>query len=77
MLKIWSQEAWQRLVELLLEAGAQEALLQGVRDLGSAGNPVQGDVPTTFYLSRPATIAGGISGVQRNILSRYVLQLPV
>jgi alkylation response protein AidB-like acyl-CoA dehydrogenase len=77
MLKIWSQEAWQRLAELLLETGAEEAALQGVRDFGSAGNPVEVDALTKFYLSRPGTIAGGTSEVQRNILSRYILQLPV
>ncbi len=76
MLKIWTMEAWQRLAELLLETGAEEAVLDGVRDFGSAENPVEVDALTTFYMSRPGTIAGGSSEVQRNIMSRYVLQLP-
>ncbi len=77
MLKIWSQEAWQRLTELLLETGAEEAVLQGVRDFGGEGHSVDVDALTSFYMSRPGTIAGGSSEVQRNILSRYVLRLPV
>jgi alkylation response protein AidB-like acyl-CoA dehydrogenase len=76
MLKIWSMEAWQRLSELLIETGAEEGVLDGVQNFGSAGNPVEVDVLTTFYMSRPGTIAGGSSEVQRNILSRYVLRLP-
>jgi alkylation response protein AidB-like acyl-CoA dehydrogenase len=77
MLKIWSQETWQRLSELLIETGAEEAVLDGVQNFGSADNPVEVDVMTTFYMSRPGTIAGGSSEVQRNIMSRYVLGLPV
>ncbi len=77
MLKIWSQEAWQRLSELLIETGAEEAVLNGVQNYGSEDNPVEVDVMTTFYMSRPGTIAGGSSEVQRNIMSRYVLGLPV
>ncbi len=77
MLKIWSQEAWQRLSELLIETGAEEAVLNGVQNYGSEDTPVEVDVMTTFYMSRPGTIAGGSSEVQRNIMSRYVLGLPV
>ncbi len=77
MLKIWTMEAWQRLAELLLETGAEEAMIEGVRNFGDPGHPVEVDALTTFYMSRPGTIAGGSSEVQRNILSRYVLQLPV
>ena len=77
MLKIWSQETWQRLSELLIETGAEEAVLDGVQNFGSEEHPVEVDVMTTFYMSRPGTIAGGSSEVQRNILSRYVLGLPV
>ena len=77
MLKIWSQEAWQRLTELLLEVGEEEGVIDGVRNFGNVDDPVEVDALTTFYMSRPGTIAGGSSEVQRNILSRYVLQLPV
>jgi alkylation response protein AidB-like acyl-CoA dehydrogenase len=77
MLKVWAMEAWQRLSELLLEIGEEEGVLEGVREFGRNGNSVVVDALTTFYMSRPGTIAGGTSEVQRNIMSRYVLQLPV
>jgi alkylation response protein AidB-like acyl-CoA dehydrogenase len=77
MLKIWTMEAWQRLSELLLEIGEEEGVLEGVRNFGNADDPVEVDALTTFYMSRPGTIAGGTSEVQRNIMSRYVLRLPV
>ena len=77
MLKIWAMESWQRLAELLLEIGEEEGVLEGVREFGGADNSVAVDALTTFYMSRPGTIAGGTSEVQRNIMSRYVLQLPV
>ena len=77
MLKVWAMEAWQRLSELLLEIGEEEGVLEGVREFGRDGNSVAVDALTTFYMSRPGTIAGGTSEVQRNIMSRYVLQLPV
>ena len=49
----------------------------GVQNYGSEDSPVEVDAMTTFYMSRPGTIAGGSSEVQRNIMSRYVLGLPV
>ncbi len=76
MLKIWTMEAWQRLAELLLEIGEEEAVHEGVRNFGGSGAAVEVDALTTFYMSRPGTIAGGTSEVQRNIMSRYVLGLP-
>ena len=34
------------------------------------------DVLTPFYYARPGTIYGGSSEIQRNILAKYVLNLP-
>jgi hypothetical protein len=73
MLKIWTMEAWQRLAELLVEAGAEEGVIPGVREIGG----VETDFLNPFYYSRPATIYGGSSEIQRNILAKYVLKLPV
>jgi len=71
-LKIWGMEAWQRLTELLVETGAEEGVIQGVREVSG----VDVDFLTTFYYSRPSTIYGGSSEIQRNIMAKYVLKLP-
>ena len=72
MLKIWTMETWQRLAELLVEAGAEQGVIAGVHDVGG----VEADFLNPFYYSRPATIYGGSSEIQRNILAKYVLKLP-
>ena len=71
-LKIWAMEAWQRLTDLLVEAGAEDGVVEGAQDFEG----VEIDFLTPFYYARPATIYGGSSEIQRNILSKYVLQLP-
>jgi len=72
MLKIWTMETWQRLAELLVEAGAEQGVIAGVHDVAG----VEIDFLNPFYYSRPATIYGGSSEIQRNILAKYVLKLP-
>ena len=72
MLKIWTTETWQRVTDMLLETAAEDGVLAGVRDIDG----VEADVLSSFYYSRPGTIFGGSSEVQRNILARYVLKLP-
>ncbi|MBI3043566.1 MAG: acyl-CoA dehydrogenase family protein [Betaproteobacteria bacterium] len=72
MLKIWTMETWQRLAELLVEAGAEQGVIAGVHDVAG----VETDFLNPFYYSRPATIYGGSSEIQRNILAKYVLKLP-
>jgi alkylation response protein AidB-like acyl-CoA dehydrogenase len=71
MLKINQTELYQRMTEFMLElAGENAGLLEpieGNRDLNPAG---------LFLQSRPATIYGGSSEIQRNILSKGVLGLP-
>ena len=71
-LKIWAMEAWQRLTELLVETGAEDGVIEGAHDFGG----VEIDFLAPFYYARPGTIYGGSSEIQRNILSKYVLQLP-
>jgi alkylation response protein AidB-like acyl-CoA dehydrogenase len=72
MLKIWTMETWQRLSELLVEAGAEQGVIAGAHDVAG----VEVDFLNPFYYSRPATIYGGSSEIQRNILAKYVLKLP-
>jgi alkylation response protein AidB-like acyl-CoA dehydrogenase len=72
MLKIWAMESWQRLTDLLIEAGAEEAVIEGTRAVAG----VDIDFLSPFYYARPSTIYGGSSEIQRNILAKYVLQLP-
>ena len=72
MLKIWTMETWQRLTELLVEIGDEQGVMPGVQ--GIAGTSA--DFLNAFYYARPATIYGGSSEIQRNILARYVLGLP-
>jgi alkylation response protein AidB-like acyl-CoA dehydrogenase len=72
MLKIWTMETWQRLTELLVEIGAEEGVMTGVHEIGG----VETDFLSPFYYARPATIYGGSSEIQRNVLAKYVLNLP-
>jgi alkylation response protein AidB-like acyl-CoA dehydrogenase len=72
MLKIWTMETWQRLTDLLVETGAEEGVIEGRREVDG----VDTDFLSPFYYSRPATIYGGSSEIQRNILAKYVLKLP-
>ena len=60
------------LAELLLEAGGEYGAFADEITLG--GKKI--DLMTPFYTSRPGTIYGGSNEIQRNILSKYVLQLP-
>ena len=72
MLKIFATDTYQKLSELLLESGAE---------YGSYAEAVNFDgkiidLISPFYISRPGTIYGGSNEIQRNILSKYILQLP-
>lgn len=71
-LKIWAMEAWQRLTDLLVETGAEDGVIEGAQDVAG----VEIDFLAPFYYARPGTIYGGSSEIQRNILSKYVLELP-
>jgi len=71
-LKIWAMETWQRLTDMLVETGAEDGVIEGAHDIEG----VEIDFLSPFYYARPATIYGGSSEIQRNILAKYVLQLP-
>lgn len=72
MLKVWSMDTYQKLSELLLEAAGEYAPMEGEVAFGDTGI----DVLSPFYNSRPGTIYGGSNEIQRNILAKYVLNLP-
>ncbi|MCG3187760.1 MAG: putative acyl-CoA dehydrogenase FadE17 [Rhodocyclaceae bacterium] len=72
MLKILATETYQRLTELTLEAAGDAGGLAGKVDFN--GMPI--DILSPFYMARPSTIYGGSNEIQRNILSKNVLNLP-
>jgi len=72
ILKVWSMDTYQRLSELLMDAAGEYGAVEGEIAFGDAAI----DVLSPFYNSRPGTIYGGSNEIQRNILAKYVLNLP-
>jgi alkylation response protein AidB-like acyl-CoA dehydrogenase len=72
ILKIWSMELYQRISELLLEAGDEYGAMEGDLAIGDATI----NVLAPFYISRPGPIYGGSNEIQRNIVAKNVLGLP-
>ena len=72
MLKIWVSETFQKISELMIEVAGPDGGAIGPLQLGNVGV----DVLSNFYKSRPTTIYGGSNEIQRNILSKAVLNLP-
>jgi alkylation response protein AidB-like acyl-CoA dehydrogenase len=72
MLKVWSMDTYQRLAELLMDAAGEYGAMEGEIAFGDASI----DVLSPFYNSRPGTIYGGSNEIQRNILAKYVMNLP-
>ena len=72
VMKINGTELLQRICDLLLEAAGTDAALTGRID--SEDGLI--DVAPLFLQVRRATIYGGSSEIQRNILSKRVLGLP-
>lgn len=72
ILKLWASELYQRMTELMLDVAGADAGVNEEIDVG--GSRVH---PTNlFFIARPATIAGGTSEVQRNVVAKAVLRLP-
>ncbi|MGD9983620.1 MAG: acyl-CoA dehydrogenase family protein [Porticoccaceae bacterium] len=73
VLKLAVTELFQQVTDLMLEAAGEYGGTDAVLPLadGSSLKPVN-----PYYLSRPATIYGGSSEVQRNILAKALLRLP-
>lgn len=72
MLKIVATELFQRIADLIVETAGPYGGLTGETSIGG----VPFDCLGPFYKARPATIYGGSSEIQRNILARQVLDLP-
>jgi alkylation response protein AidB-like acyl-CoA dehydrogenase len=72
MLKIWGTETFAALTELLLEAAGAAGAVRG--KVGPGDKAVE--MLNLFYTARPATIYGGSNEIQRNIVSKGVLELP-
>jgi alkylation response protein AidB-like acyl-CoA dehydrogenase len=72
MIKIFGSELLQSLNDLLIEAAGSQASIEKpiTTDFGTV------DVSTSFLQVRRATIYGGSSEIQRNIIARRVLNLP-
>src|SRR6201987_4423698 len=72
MIKIFGSELLQSLNDLLIEAAGSQASLEKpiTTDFGTV------DVSTPFLQVRRATIYGGSSEIQRNIIARRILNLP-
>ncbi len=72
MIKIFGSELLQSLNDLLIEAAGSQASMEKpiATDFGTV------DVSTAFLQARRATIYGGSSEIQRNIIARRVLHLP-
>ncbi len=72
ILKLWASELYQRMADLMLDVAGTDAGASEEIDLGGSRiHPAN-----LFFISRPATIAGGTSEVQRNVLAKAVLRLP-
>ena len=72
MLKIWATETYSRLSELIVETAGSAGAIAGTHEIDGR----EFDTLSPFYNARPATIYGGSSEVQRNILAKAVLNLP-
>jgi len=72
IIKIAGSELLQQLNDLLIEAAGSDAVMENPipTDFGAV------DVSTSFLQVRRATIYGGSSEIQRNIVARRVLNLP-
>lgn len=72
ILKIFSTETFQRIADLAVETAGAAGGVANEALIGDESVNVLG----TWYKARPSTIYGGSNEIQRNILSRQILNLP-
>ncbi len=72
ILKIFATATYQKITETMVETAAENGALD---EAAPYGNETL-DVLAHYWLARPATIYGGSSEVQKNIVAKAVLDLP-
>jgi 3-oxochol-4-en-24-oyl-CoA dehydrogenase len=72
LLKVWSSETYQKICMALVEAADEH----GASGCGVDFSDVNLDAPAIMFNSIPATIYGGSSEIQRDIIAKNVLRLP-
>ncbi|MFO1190449.1 MAG: acyl-CoA dehydrogenase family protein [Alphaproteobacteria bacterium] len=72
ILKLLATEIFQQITDLMLEVAGSDASVDQAMEPGG----LRMHVPTMYFVSRPATIYGGSSEVQRNVIAKAVLNLP-
>ena len=72
ILKLLATEIFQQITELMLDVAGADAAV----DETMSPNGLRMHVPIMFFVARPATIYGGSSEVQRNVIAKAVLGLP-
>ena len=72
ILKLWGPDLYQRISEVMIDVAQENGATRGPTRFGNA----EVDPLGYYFLSRPTTIYGGSSEVQRNILAKSLLGMP-
>lgn len=72
LLKIWSSETYQKLCMMVIETADEHGADAIIANYGDFGL----NAPAVLFNSIPATIYGGSSEIQRDIIAKNVLHLP-
>ncbi|RDD72023.1 acyl-CoA dehydrogenase family protein [Paracoccus versutus] len=72
ILKLWGPDLYQRISEFMLDVAQENGSALGPTRFGGA----EVDPLGYYFLSRPTTIYGGASEIQRNILAKTLLGMP-